>query len=119
MIQLKIKTIETVTLIKLIGVMDAKTTPAIQQKILSIARPNSQIIFDMSQVVYMSSTGLRMLLLLYRTADFNNENLIMVGLTEEIRDMMSITGFLDFFTTSETVDLALASFQTNSLHSDR
>lgn len=111
MTQLKIETIETVTVIKLIGDIDAKTTPAIQDKVLSVARSNSQVILDLSQVGYMSSAGLRMLLLLYRTAHFSNENLIMVGLTEEIRDTMSITGFLNFFTTSDTIDSALASFQ--------
>lgn len=119
MTQLKIETVETVTVIKLIGDIDAKTTPAIQEEILSVARSNSKVIFDMSQVAYMSSTGLRMLLLLYRTANFNSENLIMVGLTEEIQDMMSITGFLNFFTTSDTIDSALASFKNNTLHPDR
>lgn len=119
MTQLKIETIETVTVFKLIGDIDAKTMPAIQQKILSTIQPNSKVIFDMSRVFYMSSAGLRMLLLLYRTSDFNGKNLIIVGLTEKIRDMMSITGFLDFFTTSETLDSALASFKTNTLHSDR
>lgn len=118
MTQLQIETVETVTVIKLIGNIDAKTTPAIQEEILSVAQPDSKVIFDMSQVAYMSSTGLRMLLLLYRTANFNSENLIMVGLTEEIRDMMSITGFLNFFTTRDTVDSALAIFQANTLHLD-
>lgn len=114
MIKLQIKTIEKVTAIELIGEIDAKTTPAIQEEILSVARSHSPVIFDLSQVTYMSSAGLRILLLLYRIADFNSENLIMVGLTEEIRDMMSITGFLNFFTTSDTIDSALASFKSNT-----
>ena len=110
MTQLQIETIETVTVIKLIGDIDAKTTPAIQEEILAVARSHGKVIFDMSQVAYMSSAGLRMLLLLYRTAGFQNTNLIMIGLTEEIRDMMQITGFLNFFTTRDTLDSALASF---------
>ena len=118
MTKLNIKTVETATIIELIGDIDAKTTPAIQEEILAVARSNSKVIFDMSQVVYMSSTGLRMLLLLYRTANFNSGNLIMVGLREEIQDMMSITGFLNFFTTCKTVESALASFQANTLHLD-
>ena len=118
MTQLKIETVETVTVIKLIGDIDAKTTPAIQEEILSVARSHDKVIFDMSQVAYMSSAGLRMLLLLYRTADFQNTNLIMSGLTEDIRDMMKITGFLNFFTTYDTLDLALASFRANTLQSD-
>lgn len=118
MTQLKIETVETVTVIKLIGDIDANTTPAIQEEILSVIQPDSKVIFDMSQVGYMSSAGLRMLLMLYRTARFNNENLVMVGLTEEIRDTMAITGFLNFFTTTDTLDSALANFKSNTLHSD-
>lgn len=110
MTQIKIETIKTVTVIKLIGDIDAKTTPDVQQKILAVARSNSKIILDLSQVAYMSSAGLRMLLLLYRSADFNSEHIVMVGLSEEIRDMMATVGFLKFFTTHDTLDSALASF---------
>ena len=118
MTQITVETLETIKIIKLIGDIDARTTPAIQQEILAIAAVNRQIILDMSRVAYMSSAGLRMLLLLYRMTDSHATNLIAIGLTEDIRDMMQITGFLNFFTTCDTLDSALASFQANTHRSD-
>jgi anti-sigma B factor antagonist len=59
----------------------------------------------------MSSAGLRTLLVLQRkaaekTIEEQNIQIILVGLSEEIRDTMAITGFLDFFTVCETIDEA-------------
>lgn len=105
---MNIKTDQKVTIAELSGNIDAKTTPEIQEKVLSIVKPDSKIILDLSQVEYMSSAGLRMLLLLYRTAKAQKGNLILVGLQEEIKDTMSVTGFLDFFTTCDTVESGLA-----------
>jgi anti-sigma B factor antagonist len=55
----------------------------------------------------MSSSGLRMLLVTYRMITGKSGMVILVGLSEEIRDTMSLTGFLDFFTYLPTLDDAL------------
>ena len=107
-IELKIKTVEIVTVIEITGDIDAKTTPEIQEKVLSVVEPDSKIILDLSRVNYMSSAGLRMLLLLYRTATAREGNLVLVGLKEEIKDTMSVTGFLNFFTICDNVESGLA-----------
>jgi anti-sigma B factor antagonist len=62
---------------------------------------------DMSQVSYMSSAGLRMMLLLYLQAAGRDSKIALVGLSEEIEDTMSATGFLDYFTTRDTVEAGL------------
>jgi anti-sigma B factor antagonist len=102
-----IKTIDEITVIELGGDIDANTAPAIQDKVLPIADSSRKILLDMFKVPYMSSAGLRMLLSLYRQVTAKDGKLVLVGLSEEIRDTMSITGFLDFFTTRETVDAGL------------
>ena len=50
----------------------------------------------MSGVEYMSSAGLRMLLSMYRQISRQNGGIVLVGLAEEIKDTMSVTGFLNF-----------------------
>ena len=55
----------------------------------------------------MSSSGLRMLLVTYRMITGKSGKVILVGLSEDIRDTMSMTGFLDFFTYLPTLDEAL------------
>ena len=65
----------------------------------------------MSRVAYMSSAGLRVLLSTYRQARSNNALLLLSGLSEELRDTMSATGFLSFFVTYETLAGALESLK--------
>jgi anti-sigma B factor antagonist len=55
----------------------------------------------------MSSAGLRVMLVLYRTISGNNGKVILSGLNESIQDAMSATGFLKFFTTVDSRDAAL------------
>ena len=52
----------------------------------------------------MSSAGLRMLLLIYRQAQQKSGQIALVGLSEEIKDIMSVTGFLSYFTVCETLE---------------
>ena len=66
---------------------------------------------DLGAVTYMSSAGLRMLLLLYRQAATQNGRVALAGLTESIRDTMEITGFLKFFTVAGSVEEALTTLR--------
>ena len=52
----------------------------------------------------MSSAGLRMMLLIYRQVIGGGGRVVLVGLSEDIKDTMSVTGFLDFFTMHDHVD---------------
>lgn len=108
---IQIKTSQAVTIAELAGDLDANTAAEVQQQILPLAKPGSKIILDMTQVQYMSSAGLRMLLSLYRRVNTARGKLILVGLAEEIRKTMQMTGFLDFFTTCETIELGLSAIQ--------
>jgi anti-sigma B factor antagonist len=101
------KTVKEVTVVELTGEIDASTAPKIQAQVLPIIQSNDKILLDLSNVSYMSSAGLRLLLSLYRQVIAKNGKLVLVGLSEELQDTMSVTGFLDFFTYTETVDLGL------------
>jgi anti-sigma B factor antagonist len=100
------------TIIELIGEVSYNTAPAVEAQVLPLAQPQARLILDMTQVSYMSSAGLRMLLSLYRQVTANEGQIVLVGLIEEIKDAMSITGFLDFFTSCDTLDAGLAALQT-------
>jgi anti-sigma B factor antagonist len=95
------------TVVILQGELDGKTAPAAQQQIVPLIPAQGKIVLDMHGVGYMSSAGLRMMLLLYRQALAKDTRIALAGLSEEIRDTMSATGFLDFFVVSDTVDEGL------------
>ncbi len=103
-IEINIRTEEEIKVVEVIGDIDANTAPDVQKQVLPLAEPGSKILMDMTKVPYMSSAGLRMLLSLYRQTQAKEGKLVLVGLSEELQDTMSVTGFLDLFTTAETVE---------------
>lgn len=108
---INVKILEQVTVVEIAGDIDGKTAPEIQGQILSLVQPGVKMILDMTQVGYMSSAGLRVLLAMYRQAKSSDGHVVLAGLSEEIEDTMSMTGFLRFFTTSETVEAGLAALK--------
>lgn len=93
----------SVTRVRLVGDIDGGSAAVVQAQISPLAKPDSNMILDLSQVAYMSSAGLRMLLLIYRQMTSLNGKVVLVGLSDEIKDTMSITGFLDFFQATDTL----------------
>jgi len=97
-----------VTVVNIQGDIDGKSAPEAQQQIVPLISEHSKLLLDMSGVGYMSSAGLRVMLLLYRQAASQDGQIALVGLSEDIEDTMSATGFLDFFTTCQTVEEGVA-----------
>jgi anti-sigma B factor antagonist len=89
------------------GNIDGQSAPGLQNQLLDALTSAHGAVLDVTQVAYMSSAGFRMLLLVYRSLAIKDGRLALVGLSEEIRDTMAMTGFLDFFVLSDTLDEAL------------
>lgn len=99
------------TVILIDGQLNAATTSQIQDQVLASARDGRRILLDMSGVTYLSSAGLRMLLLLYRRIHDTHGLMALAGLSEEVSDVMSITGFLDLFTVYNSRNDGLTAFK--------
>lgn len=106
-----VRKVAQISVVQLQGDIDASTALGVQERVLPLAEPGSEILLDMTQVAYMSSAGLRMLLSLYRQVSAKDGKLVLVGVAEEIKDTMEVTGFLEFFTTCDTVDSGMAALQ--------
>jgi anti-sigma B factor antagonist len=109
--EINVTTVDGVSVVKLAGDIDGSSAPAAQAAILPLAAPDCRILLDMTDVPYMSSAGLRMLLSTYRQVTGKNGRVALVGLSENIQDTMSVTGFLKFFTVCETVQAGLDALQ--------
>jgi anti-sigma B factor antagonist len=105
--EINVKSIGQVTVVEISGDIDSNTAPQAQERVLPLVQPGSKILLDMSGVEYMSSAGLRILLSMYRQISRGDGGIVLVGLGEEIKDTMSVTGFLNFFMTRDTVDEGL------------
>ncbi len=91
----------------LTGEIDGRSAPEVQARLVGLAESHTRLLLDMKQVTFLSSAGLRMLLLLYRQFAAKSGEIILIGVTEEIRDTMSMTGFSNFFTFVENASEAV------------
>ncbi|WP_017293576.1 STAS domain-containing protein [Geminocystis herdmanii] len=102
--EIKINSIENGYIVIIEGEIDSSSASEVTETIIPLATEKSKIILDMTKVDYMSSAGLRTLLSIHRQAVAKETKLTLVGLSEDIKDTMSVTGFLNFFTVSDSVE---------------
>ncbi len=102
---------EGVTVVKIDGEIDGKTAPAAQEKVLELAGENNKILLELSGVEYMSSAGLRVLLMLYRELTSQDQKVVLAKVPDMIQDIMSHTGFIRFFNLVDTVEDGIAALQ--------
>jgi len=87
---------------RLEGSLDGKTAPEAREQLRPFLEANSRLVLDLRKVDYLSSAGLRLLLLLYRELTARKGKLVLLGVSDDIRNVMSHTGFLNFFTLVNT-----------------
>lgn len=102
----KIEKKPDLTVAELSGDLDGSTALQAQIQVVSAIGQDTRLILDMSKVDFMSSAGLRMLLGLQRQLSAKGR-LVLTGLSEQIHDTMSITGFLELFLVAETLPEAM------------
>jgi anti-anti-sigma factor len=115
MSQITLETRDGVLVATIAGRIDGQTGPVLQDRLLVAMGDVQHAVYDMTAVPYMSSAGFRLLLLLARTAETRGGRLAMVGLIDEVRETMDMTGFLDFFLVCSTLDEALAKVRNESV----
>jgi anti-anti-sigma factor len=82
-----------VALCRIAGKIDALTGPNLQAVAVSaINGGNTRIIFDMREVAYVSSAGLRVIVLTAKHAKAANGGLAVFGLQPAISEVFQITG---------------------------
>ena len=111
-IEVKVFPHDGITVVKVAGEIDGSSAPSLQSKVQPLLQAEGvEMILDLGAVTYLSSAGLRMLLLLYREATAHNGRVALAGLAESIRDTMEITGFLKFFTVANNFEEALTALR--------
>ena len=82
---------------KLGAELDSFNYQQVQDDILAILNGGSSVVLDMTACKYVSSTGLRVLLYTKKVAVAKGLKLSLKGVSDEVKDIMSVTGFDNFF----------------------
>lgn len=97
------------TLVAIEGRFDGITSIDIQKKLLSILQDEkTSLIVDFNGVTYLSSAGMRTLLLVAKRAKELDVSFCIIRLSSQIREILEMTGFLSFLRTYKDIDEATA-----------
>jgi anti-sigma B factor antagonist len=93
-----------VTVITFDGDLDSGTVASVQADLERLVPEAGTSVLDLTKMQYMSSVGLRVLLLAHRRAQSTGARIVLAGLHPDVREVMNATGFLGFFHVVETVE---------------
>lgn len=97
-----------VVFIEPVGDIDGKTAPEFHDAVLNLLKPKARTVLSLAQVAFMSSAGLRSMLLIHQQAKSKDAKVVLTGVNSDIRKSMSATGFLAFFVVADTVQDAIS-----------
>ncbi len=77
--------------------LDSFNSQEVQDSLKAILEKGSNVMLDMTDCRYISSTGLRVLLFTKKMAAMKGQNLCLKSVSPEVKDIMDVTGFTEFF----------------------
>ena len=101
-----------VTVVGLNGRLDEMSAPEVETQVLPLAaRPNTRLLIDFNNVEYVSSGGLRVLLMLSKSAERAHSNLRLCGLNPFVNEVMEISHLRSSFQIHDAREQAIAAFE--------
>ena len=97
-----------VNIVGLHGRLDGTTSPGVEERLLALtAQGEVRIAFDLSGLSYISSAGLRVLMLVAKQVRSGGGRLALAALTDNVHEIFKIAGFTQLFSVYQTLDEAL------------
>jgi len=87
-----------VTMVEIIGHLDTMTSPVYQKEMAKIMEGNQLFIADCSRLDYISSSGLRVLLMTLKNVTNEGGKFILYGMQEPVFEVFKICRFDNLFT---------------------
>ena len=100
-----------ITLVRVAGKLDSNTSPEANITIGAVIKTGTKLVLDMRSCEYVSSAGLRVLLTTAKLLTRMSGKGAIAGLSQDIRDVMEMTGFGNIFPHFTDVDAAKAAVE--------
>ena len=82
-------------IVALSGRLDTTTSPKLQESLIPEFDNETHIELDFKDLKYLSSAGLRVLLIATKTAKAKNGRLTLINVSDDINEVFQMTGFSD------------------------
>ena len=86
--------------IAVVGSLNANTATDLEATVEETMADCTSAVFDFTDLEYISSAGLRVLMVAYKKAAAAGGTISVTGACEEVREVFEITGFSDLFAIS-------------------
>ena len=108
----ELRPVGTVQVLRLSGRLDSASSPELERS-LRDALAGGRLVVDLSALDFISSAGLRVLLLAAKQlrAATPPGRLVMAGVRGNVREVFEMSGFLTLFPVADSVDAAVAQAQ--------
>ena len=104
---IKVDKQDDIIILSLVGRMDAVSSPEFDKKLDGlISEGNKQFILDLSSLDYISSAGLRSVLLVSKRLKQEKGNLMLACLKDMVKEVFDISGFSSIIPIYDTVESA-------------
>ncbi len=97
MLNIKIDKVDEKMTVALEGRLDTTTAPELEKKLKEEIGDVTELILDLSDMVYISSAGLRVLLSSQKTMN-KQGSMVVRNVSEEVLEIFEMTGFSDILT---------------------
>lgn len=87
--------------VKISGRIDTVSSPLLEQELNEILSQTDEIVLDFEDVEYISSAGLRILLVLTKLLKAKDGKLKLINVQKVVKDVFEITGFDNIFNIEE------------------
>jgi anti-sigma B factor antagonist len=110
--EITVKPIESYDLVIINGRIDSYTAPELSDKLNKITSNNRyKIILDLSNVVFVSSAGLRVFIDIQKICKKNNQGeVLLVNIPPRVYETLELAGFTSLFKFYNDVSSAAATF---------
>ena len=89
--------LQSTIVLQVVGAVDSNTAPELQEALMRAAESSSGAVeLDLAKVSYMSSAGLRALLLASKALQKRGERLTLLNVPPQILNVLNLTGFTTF-----------------------
>lgn len=79
------------------GRLDTNTTPDLEDAVLAALNGITEVTFDMAQLMYISSAGLRLMLAIYKRLSKVGGTLRVINAEGAVMSVLDASGFADIF----------------------
>ena len=90
------------------GRLDSTSAGALEAILPARTKEQKAVVLSLAEVPYVSSAGLRVLLIGAKAAKTAGNRLVITGLSPAVREVFDISGFSKIFTIEPDIDAALA-----------